>query len=165
MKKAIIYPGTFDPISKGHVDLIERALKLFDSVTVAVAANENKHPLFSLEERVALAKEVLKDYQRVKVLGFSCLLINFVKQLNISVMLRGLRRVADFEYELQLIGMNRHFDPSVETVFLLPSEDCAHISSAFVREVSMLGGDVSGFVHPIVCQALEKKKLCQEQIT
>ena len=156
MSKAIIYPGTFDPITRGHVDLIERALKLFDSVVVAVADNQNKKPLFSLEKRVALIKTVLKDYKNVEVRGFSCLLVEFAQQLKISVVLRGLRRVADFEYEYQLIGMNRHLDPHLETVFLLPGEDCAYISSAFVREVSMLKGDVSAFVHPAVVQALQQ---------
>lgn len=157
MSRTIIYPGTFDPITHGHVDLIERALKLFDSVVVAVAENQNKKPLFSLSERVDLIKTVLKDYSNVEVKGFSCLLIDFAKQLNIPVMLRGLRMVADFEYEYQLIGMNRHLDPNIETVFLLPGEDCAYISSAFVREVSSLGGNVSPFVHPVVQAALKKK--------
>ena len=157
MLKSIIYPGSFDPLTKGHIDLIQRALKLFDCVVVAVAENTEKKPLFSLQERVQLIKEVLKGDARIEVQGFSNLLIDFAKQLKISVILRGLRRVSDFEYEYQLIGMNRHLDPDIETIFLLPGEDCAYISSTFVKEVAALGGDVSVFVPPLVVEKLKNK--------
>lgn len=156
MEKSIIYPGTFDPMTNGHLDLVRRALKMFDRVVIAVAESRQKKPIFSLEERVNLIKRVLKEESRVEVEGFSGLLVEYAKKKKISVVLRGLRRVADFEYEYHLIGMNRHLDPEMETVFLLPGEDCAYISSAFVREVSALGGDVSAFVPPAVEEALIK---------
>lgn len=154
--KSIIYPGTFDPITHGHVDIIERALKLFDRVIVAIAANRDKHPLLTLDERIRLAQRVLKKHAQVEVVGFDNLLIDFAKARQVSVVLRGLRMVADFEYEYQLIGMNRHLDHNLETIFLMPGEKYAYISASLVREVARLGGDVSPFVAPIVAQALKK---------
>ena len=157
MNRYIIYPGTFDPITHGHVDLIDRALRLFDKVIVAIAANTNKNPLFSLDERIELAKNVLKNYDRIDVMGFDNLLVEFAQQQKIPLVLRGLRMVTDFEYEYQLIGMNRHLAPDVETLFLMPSEKYAYISASFVREVALLGGNVSRFVAPIVDAALKSK--------
>lgn len=152
-----VYPGTFDPITNGHTDLVRRAAKLFDKVIIAVAANPSKKPVFTLEERVALAKEVLGDIDNVEVCGFDSLLVHFVKARSAQVILRGLRAVSDFEYEFQLAGMNRHLAPELETVFLTPSEKYAYISSSLVREIASLGGDVSKFVHPKVMAELSVK--------
>jgi pantetheine-phosphate adenylyltransferase len=157
MKKIIVYPGTFDPITQGHVDIIERATKLFDQVIVAVAENKQKKPCFSLEERISLAQESLKKVNNVIVKGFNNLLIHFMHECNSTIILRGLRAVSDFEFEFQLAGMNRHLDTSIETIFLTPSEQYAYISSTLVKEVSQLGGDVSKFVHPSVAKALVEK--------
>jgi len=153
----VLYPGTFDPITKGHSDLIERAARLFDRVIVAVAASPKKNPLFSLEQRVQLAQEVTAHLPNVEVVGFSNLLVHFVKQQNANILLRGLRAVSDFEYEFQLANMNRQLAPTVESMFLTPSEKYSFISSTLVREVALLGGDVSQFVHPSVASALAER--------
>ena len=152
----VLYPGTFDPITKGHGDLIERASRLFDHVIIAVAASPKKNPLFSLEQRVALAQEVTKHLPNVEVVGFSTLLAHFVKEQKANVFLRGLRAVSDFEYEFQMASMNRHRIPEVETLFLTPAEQHSFISSSLVREIARLGGDVSGFVPAAVLEALRK---------
>lgn len=157
MSITAIYPGTFDPITSGHFDLIQRAARFYDRLVIAVADNRNKNSLFSLEERVALAKEVTADLSNVEVIGFSGLLVDFVKQIDGHVLLRGLRAVSDFEYEFQLASMNRKLAPEVETMFMTPAENYAFISSSLVREISALGGDVSEFVHPAVETALKQK--------
>jgi len=157
MKNTAIYPGTFDPITLGHLDLVERATQLFERVIVAVAANTNKNPLFSLIERVELAKEVLSKMDNVEVVGFENLLTDFAADCGANVILRGLRAVSDFEYEFQLAGMNRHLAPAIESMFLMPSEHSMYISSRLVREISLLGGDVKKFVPATVVTALEKK--------
>ena len=152
-----IYPGTFDPITKGHSDLVERALHLFDKVIVAVAENTAKEPVFSLEERISMAKVALEQYQGVEVLTVPGLLVEFAKQHNAKAILRGLRAVSDFEYEFQLAGMNRKLAPEIETLFLTPAEKYAYISSSLVREIAALGGDVSPFVHKNVMAELVKR--------
>ena len=151
----VLYPGTFDPITMGHADLVERASRLFDEVIIAVAANPKKNPLFPLEQRVELAREVTKHLPNVKVIGFSTLLAHFVKEQQANILLRGLRAVSDFEYEFQMASMNRHLIPQVETLFLTPAEEFGFISSSLVREISRLGGDVSAFVPAAVADALE----------
>lgn len=153
-----VYPGTFDPITSGHFDLIERAARFYDCLIIAVAQNRNKNSLFTLEERVELAQQVVAHMPNVKVVGFSGLLVDFVKSVDGNVLLRGLRAVSDFEYEFQLASMNRKLAPEVETMFMTPAEQFAFISSSLVREISALGGDVSEFVHPTVAQALIQKK-------
>jgi len=153
----VLYPGTFDPITMGHADLVERASRLFDHIIIAVAANPKKNPLFPLEQRVELAREVTKHLPNVEVMGFSTLLAHFVKEQNANVLLRGLRAVSDFEYEFQLANMNRQLAPEVESLFLTPSEKYSYISSTLVREIASLGGDVSKFVHPAVMQALKER--------
>ncbi len=149
-----IYPGTFDPITNGHSDLIERASRLFDRVILAVAANPKKTPMFDLGERVAMAEKALEGLENVHVEGFDSLLVDYVRAQDAQVILRGLRAVSDFEYEFQLAGMNRRLAPEVETLFLTPAEQYAYISSSLVKEVAGLGGDVSPFVHPAVEAAL-----------
>jgi len=157
MTKTAIYPGTFDPITNGHTDLIQRASKLFDKVIVAVAAHSGKNPAFSLEERIQLAETVLDGIDGVEVCGFDILLANFAQHKNAQVILRGLRAVSDFEYEFQLTGMNRKLAPDLETMFLMPAEQYTYISSSLVKEVARLSGDVSGFVHEAVFIALKDK--------
>ncbi len=157
MSTRVIYPGTFDPITNGHKDLVERASRLFDEVILAVAASEKKKPLFSLEERVALAQGVLAHLPNVRVVGFDKLLSFFVTDMNANVVLRGLRAVSDFEYEFQLANMNRQLNSEFETVFLTPSEHLSFISSSLVREIAILGGDVSNFVQPAIGERLCKK--------
>lgn len=157
MKLTVLYPGTFDPITNGHTDLIHRAARLFDKVIVAVAANPGKQPAFSLEERVNLARTVLAGLSNVEVCGFNNLLADFVKEKDANVILRGLRAVSDFEHEFQLASMNRHLAPEVETVFMTPAEQYTYISSSLVREIAALGGDVSGLVHEIVRAALKDR--------
>ena len=159
MKPRIVYPGTFDPITLGHVDLIERATKIFDGIIVAIAANTNKNPLFSLKKRVELAKKVLAKYKQVHVMGFDSLLIDFMHQHNARVILRGLRVVSDFDYEFQLAGMNRRLAPDIESIFLMPSERFTYISSSFVREVAMLHGDAAQFVPEVVATALKNVRV------
>ncbi len=157
MDVVAVYPGTFDPITHGHTDLVQRALRLFGRVIVAVAANPAKRPAFSLEERVALAREALAGIEGAEVCGFDSLLVDFARARGARVILRGLRAVSDFEYEFQLAAMNRELAPEVETVFLTPAERYAFISSSLVREVAAHGGDVSGFVHPAVAAALKER--------
>lgn len=157
MSVTAIYPGTFDPITNGHSDLIQRATKLFDKVIVAIAANPKKAPLFSLEERVELARSVLVGVDNVEVCGFDSLLADFAQQRGATVILRGLRAVSDFEYEFQLAGMNRRLAPAVETIFLTPAEKYTFISSSLVKEVASLGGEVSDFVDPKVKAALNNR--------
>ena len=157
MTKTAIYPGTFDPITNGHLDLIQRASKLFDKVIVAIAANSGKQPAFSLQERIDLANTVLIDIDGVEVVGFDILLVEFAKQQNAQVILRGLRAVSDFEYEFQLTGMNRKMAPEIETLFLTPAEQYTYISSSLVKEVARLNGDVSEFVPEAVFKALKHK--------
>jgi pantetheine-phosphate adenylyltransferase len=152
-----IYPGTFDPITNGHSDIVARALRLFDKVIVAVAANATKNPMFTLAERVALADEALSSLQRVEVCGFETLLASFAQAKGAQVIIRGLRAVSDFEHEFQLAGMNRQLAPGVETVFLTPTEQYAFLSSSLIREVSKHGGDVRPFVHAAVLAALRDK--------
>lgn len=152
-----IYAGTFDPLTAGHLDLIERGLKLFPEIVVAIAANPAKKPLFSLEERVDLAGRVLEKHENVKVMGFSVLLVDLAEQLGASVILRGLRAVSDFEFEFQLASMNRSLKSSIETVFLTPAENHTFVSASLVKEIGRLGGDVSPFLHPLIYEALLKK--------
>lgn len=155
--KTAIYPGTFDPITNGHADLVARATRLFDRVIVAVARDTGKQPVCGLEERLALARAVLQDHGKVDVVAFNGLLVDFCREQGATIMLRGLRAVSDFEYEFQMASMNRRLAPEVETVFLTPGERFAFISSSLVREIARLGGDVSEFVHPAVQQALRQK--------
>lgn len=150
-----LYPGTFDPLTHGHEDIVRRARKLFDEVVVAVAANRAKRPLFSLDERVGLARTALSGIDGVRVVGFDNLLVERVRQEGAHVILRGLRAVSDFEYEFQLAGMNRRLDAGIETVFMTPSEQEMYISASLVKEIAQLGGDVSPFVHPAVMAALK----------
>lgn len=157
MNITALYPGTFDPITNGHSDIVRRAARLFDRVVVAVAANPAKKPLFTLAERVDLVRAALTDVERVEVVGFSNLLIDCVRQYGGQVILRGLRAVSDFEYEFQLAGMNRRLDPRIETVFMTPSEKETYISASLVKEIAYLGGDVTEFVHPAVKAALVAK--------
>jgi pantetheine-phosphate adenylyltransferase len=152
-----VYPGTFDPLTRGHEDLVRRAAKLFDAVIVGVADSRAKRPFFTLHERLEMAREVLGEMKNVEVVGFSGLLIDFVRQHQARAVLRGLRAVSDFEYEFQLAGMNRHLYPTMETVFLTPSEQHMFISATLVREIAMLGGDVAKFVHPAVGARLAEK--------
>ncbi|MGE5616977.1 MAG: pantetheine-phosphate adenylyltransferase [Bacillota bacterium] len=152
-----VYPGTFDPITNGHEDLIQRASRLFSEVIVGVAQSQAKRPFFSLDERVTLARDVLAPYQNVTTLGFSGLLSEFVKEQNATVILRGLRAVSDFEYEFQLAGMNRRLAPGVETLFLTPSDKYLFLSATIVREIAVLGGDISAFVHPITVERMRAK--------
>jgi pantetheine-phosphate adenylyltransferase len=152
-----VYPGTFDPITNGHVDLAHRASPLFERLIVGVAESPSKGPGLSLEERIALAREAMSSIPNIEVRGFSSLLANFVDEVGAGVILRGLRAVSDFEYEFQLASMNRHLIPVAETLFLTPAEQYSFISSSLVREIARLGGDVSGFVHPAVQKALRKR--------
>lgn len=145
-----VYPGTFDPLTRGHEDIVRRACKLFDKVILGVAASHAKRPRFPVEERITMARDVLSDLPQVTVLGFDGLLIDFLRAHDATVILRGLRAVSDFEYEFQLAGMNRNLYPDVETVFLTPAEQYLFISASMVREIAVLGGDVSKFVQPAV---------------
>ncbi len=157
MGKKLIYPGTFDPITNGHRDLVERAARMFDEVVVAIASSDKKGPLFSLEERVAMADRVLAHLPNVSVTGFDKLLAFFLREQGASVVLRGLRAVSDFEYEFQLANMNRQLAPEIETVFLTPAEHLSYISSSLVREIAVLGGDVSKFVDVVVVDGFARK--------
>lgn len=157
MKLKAVYPGTFDPITLGHEDLVRRASRLFDDLTVAIADSRAKQPFFKLDERVAMAKKVLADCKNVKVVGFSGLLMKFVQENDARIVVRGLRAVSDFEHEFQLAGMNRDLYPDVETMFLTPGEQFMFVSATIVREISILGGDVSKFVSPFVAKQLRTK--------
>jgi pantetheine-phosphate adenylyltransferase len=157
MKNTAVYPGTFDPITFGHIDLVERAARIFDQIIVAVAANKNKNPCFTLEERIDYASQSLKKCNNVKVMGFEILLIDFMRQQQANIILRGMRVVSDFDYEFQLAGMNRHLAPDIESLFLMPAESYTYISSSFVREIAFLDGDVSSFVPDFIVKALKKK--------
>lgn len=157
MTQTVLYPGTFDPITNGHSDLIVRATRLFDEVVVAIAASPAKTPLFLLEERIAMAETATADLPQVRVIGFRGLLISCLKDVGSRTILRGLRAVSDFEYEFQLASMNRTLDPDIETVFLTPSEQHTFISASLVKEIAKLDGDVSKFLHPEVNQALRAK--------
>jgi len=152
-----VYPGTFDPLTRGHEDLVRRAAKLFDTLILGVADSKAKRTFFTMQERVEMAREVLGDLRNVQVVGFSGLLIEFIRQHDAHVVLRGLRAVSDFEYEFQLAGMNRSLYPDFETMFLTPSEQHMFISATLVREIAVLGGDVGKFVHPVVGAKLAAK--------
>jgi pantetheine-phosphate adenylyltransferase len=154
MTVSAMYPGTFDPITLGHEDLVRRACRLFDKVVVAVAANPGKQPMFSLDERVGLAKTALREFENVAVTGYDGLTVNFAQQNGLQVIVRGLRAISDFEYEFQLANMNRHLTEEVETAFLTPTETYTYISSSLVREIASMGGDISEFVSPEVKKAL-----------
>ncbi len=155
--RSVVYPGTFDPITNGHSDLVARASRLCDRVVVAVAEDTVKTPAFPTQRRVALAREVCSSMPNVEVVAFSGLLVAFARQMDVHVIMRGLRAVSDFEYEFQLAGMNRRMAPDIETLFLTPAEQYAYISSSLVKEVARLGGDVSGFVAPAVLAALQER--------
>lgn len=156
MSVVAVYPGTFDPITNGHSDLVHRAAGLFDKVIVAIAANPSKTPLFDLAQRVTMAQLVLRQFDNVEVCGFSDLLVHFAKSKNAKVILRGLRAVSDFEYEMQLASMNRHLEATLETVFMTPSEETSFISASLVKEIALHGGDVSPFVHKSIVDALDR---------
>jgi len=155
---SILYPGTFDPITNGHADIVRRAARMFDKVVVAIAANPGKAPAFPLETRVRLAKEVLADVKNLEVVGFTELTVDMARKHQLIAILRGLRAVSDFEFEFQMAAMNRHLGPEVETIFMTPAEQFTFISSSLVREIAILGGDVSQFVHPAVESELKKIK-------
>jgi len=155
--KTIVYPGTFDPITNGHVDLIERASKLFDKIIIGIASNQKKSPLFTIDERIHLATVAVAHLDNVEIIGFDYLLVNFVKDCNAEAVMRGLRAVSDFEYEFQLANMNRALSPELESIFLIPSEKFSYISSSLIREISALKGDASKFVPPHVATALLEK--------
>ncbi|MEC5385838.1 pantetheine-phosphate adenylyltransferase [Uliginosibacterium sp. H3] len=156
--RLVVYPGTFDPLTRGHEELVRRAARMFDQVIVGVAQSTgSKRPLFGLDERVELAAAVLAPYTNVKVVGFSGLLMDFIRSHGAHIIVRGLRAVSDFEYEFQMAGMNRRLYPDVETVFLTPSEEFMFVSATMVREIGLLGGDVSTFVHPLVAERIKQK--------
>lgn len=158
-----VYPGTFDPFTRGHEDLVRRASSIFEELVVGVADSKNKKPIFSLAERIQISQEVLGHYPNVRIEGFSGLLKDFVRKNNARVILRGLRAVSDFEYEFQMAGMNRYLVPDVETLFLTPSDQYQFISGTFVREIALLGGDVSKFVFPSVEAWLQKKNMQESE--
>jgi len=157
MQRIAVYPGTFDPITNGHTDLVSRAARVFPKVIIAIAESPHKKPLFSLEERISLSQNQMAHLENVEVVGFSNLLVEFVQQIGASVIIRGLRAVSDFEYEFQLASMNRHLAPAVETLFLTPDEDYSFISSSLVKEIARLNGDVSEFVCEEVQQSMRKR--------
>ena len=157
MKRNAVYPGTFDPITNGHTDLVRRAATIFNRVVVAIAANPNKAPMFPLEKRVEMARGVLADLPNVEVMGYSGLTVEFARRNDLFVIIRGLRAVSDFEFEFQLANMSRHLSREIETVFMTPQEQFTFISSTLVREIAVLGGDVSEFVHPIVAAELRRQ--------
>ena len=157
-KNIAVYPGTFDPLTRGHEDLVRRASKLFDRVVIAIAESQRKNPWFTLDERIEMARQVLAPYPNVEVQGFNSLLIDFVHGIGAHIVLRGLRAVSDFEYEFQMAGMNRKLHAEIETVFMTPAEQYTFISATMVREIASFGGDVSAFVHPQVLAMLAKKQ-------
>tara|TARA_Y200000002_G_scaffold5326_1_gene4627 strand:- start:799 stop:1278 length:480 start_codon:yes stop_codon:yes gene_type:complete len=156
MQRAV-YPGTFDPMTMGHVDLVKRASKLFDTVIIAIASSDSKKPMFSLEERIEMGNKIFAEDPKVEVVGFSGLLVNFAKDNDANILIRGLRVVADFEYEFQLANMNRAMSPDIESVFLTPKEEYSYISSSLVKEIATMGGDVTRFVDPVTLEALNQK--------
>lgn len=158
MSVGAMYPGTFDPVTNGHLNLVRRAARLFDHVVVAVAASPNKTPMFSLEERIGMARAALADASNISVDGYTGLTVDYVQQHGLRVIIRGLRAVSDFEFEFQLATMNRHLQPEVESVFLTPAEEYTFVSSTFVREIGILGGDIRPFVPKIVAEALARKR-------
>jgi len=157
MRPRAVYPGTFDPITRGHEDIVRRAAHIFDQVVVAIAANPNKAPTFAIEQRVELARGVLADIPNVEVIGYQGLTVEFARERNLSVIVRGLRAVSDFEFEFQLANMGRYLQPDIETVFMVPKEKFTFISSTLVREIATLGGDITPFVHPLVQQAFRER--------
>ena len=157
----VVYPGTFDPITNGHTNLVERAAKLFDKIIIAVAASPKKQPLFPLEKRVELTEKVLAHIDNVQVIGFDNLLAEFIVEHDVNIILRGLRAVSDFEFEFQLADMNRRLVPQAESLFLTPDNHLSYISSTLIREISTLGGNVTEFVSPIVVEALEELNACK----
>jgi len=159
MRVTAIYPGTFDPMTVGHIDVAQRASKMFDDLIVGVAGDpsQKKTPFFDLDERVAQAKEILSDLSNVQVQPFSGLLVNFAAETNANVIVRGLRAISDFEYEVQIAGVNRHLSPAIETVFIAASQDYTFLSSSIVKEIAKLGGDYSDFVHPLIIKEFERK--------
>ena len=157
MGSRAMYPGTFDPFTNGHNDLVRRACRIFDHVVVAIAANPGKAPLFTLEQRMALARQVLADVPNVEVAGYSGLTVNFAREHRLNAIVRGLRAVSDFEFEFQLATMNRHLSDEVETVFLTPTEQFNFMSSTLIREIASLGGDIREFVHPLVAEAIGQR--------
>jgi pantetheine-phosphate adenylyltransferase len=159
MPRRAIYPGTFDPITNGHTDLVRRASGIFDQVLVAIANNPRKAPMFTLEERIDLSRRVLADIPNVEVTGYDGLTVDFMRARGIRIVVRGLRAVSDFEFEFQLANMQRHLLPEMETVFLTPQEQFTFISSTMIREIAVFGGSVSEFVDPLVAEALRAKKL------
>ena len=156
MSKAL-YPGTFDPITLGHIDIIERALNLFDEIIIAIATSDSKTPLFSLEERIEQIETIFKGNKNVRAIGFTGLIVDLAKQEQVTMLIRGLRAVSDFEYEFQLANMNRAMSPEIESVFLTPKAKFSFLSSTLVREIASMGGKVSAFVDPVVEQAHEKR--------
>ena len=156
MAKAL-YPGTFDPVTLGHIDLIERALHLFDEVTVAIATSESKIPLFTLEERIDHIQRIFEGNKRIKVIGFTGLVVDLAKKEETNILIRGLRAVSDFEYELQLANMNRAMSPDLESIFLTPKANLSFLSSTLVREIASMGGKISSFVDPIIEEALKER--------
>ena len=155
MSRNAIYPGTFDPITNGHHDLVRRASRIFDRVVIAIASNPNKAPLLPLDKRVELARAVVVELPNVEVMGYTGLTVDFAREQGLNIIIRGLRAVSDFEFEFQLANMTRHLAVDIETVFMTPQEQFTFISSTLVREISLLGGDVSGFVHPVVAAELK----------
>ena len=163
-KRTAIYPGTFDPITNGHHDLVRRAASIFERVVVAIAANPNKAPMFTLDQRVDMARRVLVDVPRVEVMGYNGLTVDFASQNGLSVIVRGLRAISDFEFEFQLANMSRHLSPDIESVFMTPQEQYTFISSTLVREIAVMGGNVSEFVHPLVEAELKKHRIIQSPV-
>ena len=157
MQVTAIYPGTFDPMTVGHIDVAERASRMFDAVVVAVAASDNKRPLFTLDERVDMARRITSKFDNVTVRPFDGLLVDFARELGSQVVVRGLRAISDFEFEVQIAAVNRHLSPAMETVFISASQEFTFLSSSIVREVARLGGDVTDFVHPLVVDAFGAK--------
>lgn len=157
MSTKAIYPGTFDPMTNGHLDIVTRAAQMFDHVILAIAASPSKKPMFTLDERVALATQVTSHLDNVNVIGFSDLMANFARAQGANVLVRGLRAVSDFEYEMQLANMNRHLLPTLESVFMMPSKEWSFISSSLVKEVARHGGDIAPFLPQIITQALMEK--------
>ena len=162
MRVTAIYPGTFDPMTVGHIDVVQRASRMFDDVVVAVAASANKGPFFSLEERVDMASRITEELDNVTARPFDGLLVDFAAEIGSKVIVRGLRAISDFEYEVQIAGVNRHLSPSLETVFIAASQEYTFLSSSIVREVARFDGDVHEFVHPIVIEAFAARRASEE---